>query len=203
VINRFNVPTLLTLVRLGSPLILPLILVYFLPFNLLWVNVVLAVIFMLFGFTDFLDGYLARKYGQITVIGRLLDPVADKFLLYSTLVALLTAGKVNFYWVLILIGREFFIMGLRIIALEQKFYVPVSYLGKVKTTLQMMILGFIILNPYQQLGFTHALWWNSTEMFLLLMAVLFSLLSAKTYCDVFMRQLDGKLLPFKRFHKGG
>ncbi len=71
-----------------APVVLPLLLVYGLPYNVGWLNTVLAAIFVFFAFTDFLDGYLARKYQQETLFGSELDPIADKFLVYSTLIAL-------------------------------------------------------------------------------------------------------------------
>ncbi len=197
--KRLNIPIYLTLIRLcGSPIILPLLLVYLLPFNVLWINSCLVILFVLFGLTDFFDGYLARKLGQVTPIGALLDPVADKFLLYSTLIALLAAGKIYFYWVVLLIGREFFMMGLRQLALEHHFSVPVAYLGKVKTMIQMVCLGFIMMNPYQSDGLYNAPGWNGTELGLLLLASGFSLWSAKKYCDLFVRQLGIKVLTNKQ-----
>jgi CDP-diacylglycerol--glycerol-3-phosphate 3-phosphatidyltransferase len=100
-----NTPTRLTLIRLiFSPLFLPLVLVYFLPYNNQIINGILALVFVLLSLTDFFDGYLARKYNQETALGRALDPLADKFLFFSTLIALVTIQKVfflfsdHFYW---------------------------------------------------------------------------------------------------------
>jgi len=140
---------MLTLTRLIlSPLVLPLMFVYLLPLNIFWVNGLLAGIFMLLSLTDFFDGYLARKYNQETALGRILDPLADKFLTYSALIALLAADKIYFYWVVILVGRELFILGLRHVALEHALDIPVSILGKLKTVILMACITFIILNPY-------------------------------------------------------
>lgn len=187
---KHNVPNLLTIIRLVcSPLFLPLLIVYLLPYNLFWLNCVIATFFCLFSLTDFFDGYLARKFNQETAFGRVLDPIADKFLLYSTLVALLAAHKIFFYWVILFIGREFFMMGLRHIALENNFSVPVSMLGKIKTVFQMIMICVIILNPYQELGLRGALGWNGTELLLILVALGLSLGSAKQYYHVFMRLL--------------
>ncbi len=195
--KRFNLPLLLTLIRLcGSPIVLPLMIVYLSSYDLLWVNMCLGIVFMLFGLTDFFDGYLARKYEQVTVVGKLLDPVADKFLLYATLVALLAAGKIYFFWVILLVGREFFVMGLRQVALEHNFSVPVSYLGKIKTTMQMLCLCFIFINPSQPYGLFYAPGWNGMELVLLLLANGFSIWSAKQYGESFMRYL-GILAPQK------
>src|ERR1700722_2587731 len=130
----FNTPTILTLIRLIlSPLVLPVLFVYLLPYNNIYINILLALLFIAFSLTDFLDGYLARKYSQETALGSVLDPIADKFLVYSTLLALAVVNKLFFFWVVLLIGREFFMMGLRQVALENNFSVKVSSLGKTKT----------------------------------------------------------------------
>lgn len=178
----FTIPTLLTLFRLVlSPLLLPIVFVYLLPFNIFWVNVALACLFVLFSITDFLDGYLARKYEQETVLGQILDPIADKFLIYATLISLQVAGKIYFYWVVLLIGREFFMMGLRQLALENNFSVPVSFWGKIKTAFQMITLTVMILNPVQHQGLFEAFWWNGTETALLFATLFLSLFSAYLY----------------------
>ncbi len=186
----FNLPTLLTLSRLVlSPLVLPLLLVYLLPFNYVWLNVVLTLIFLALSITDFFDGYLARKYNCETTMGKILDPLADKFLTYSALIALLAAGKIYFYWVVILIGREFFIMGLRHVSLEYGLKNSVSMLAKIKTTMLMMAIAFIILNPYQADGFS-AFAWNGLEALLLFLSIALSLRSAQEYYNDFILQFS-------------
>jgi len=183
---------LLTFIRLiGSPLILPFFLVYLLPYNVMWLNYSLATLFFLFGLTDFFDGYLARKYQQVTPIGAMLDHVADKFLLYSTLIALVAAHKLHFFWAIVWIGREFFIMALRQIALENNFCITVSSWGKLKTAMHIICLTFIIINPYQHLGLS-ALYWNGTELLLLSITTGLSLLSAYNYSTVFIKQFSEK-----------
>jgi CDP-diacylglycerol--glycerol-3-phosphate 3-phosphatidyltransferase len=188
--THLSLPMILTFIRLiGSPLILPFFLVYLLPYNVLWLNYSLATLFFLFGLTDFFDGYLARKYDQVTPIGAMLDHVADKFLLYSTLIALVAAHKLYFFWAILWIGREFFIMALRQIALENNFVIAVSSYGKLKTALQVACLTFVIINPYHALGIS-ALYWNGTELLLLLIATALSLASAHNYFTLFMEQFS-------------
>jgi len=185
--SKINVPNILTIIRLVcSPLFLPFLIVYLLPLNLFWLNSVVALLFGFFSLTDFFDGYLARKFKQETRLGQVLDPIADKFLLYASLVALLTINKIYFYWVIILIGREIFMMGLRNIALEHHFTIKVSMLGKIKTFLQMITIFILILNPYQDLGFTGAPKWNATEQLFLFATILIALLSAYKYYQSFV-----------------
>ncbi len=190
--KQLNFPLFLTLLRLiVSPLVLPILFVYLLPFNLLWLNGILALLFGLLSMTDFFDGYLARKYNQETMLGRVLDPLADKFLTYSVLVALLAAGRIYFYWVVILIGRELFVIGLRYAALEFNISLHVSMLGKIKTVLQMMCITVIIFNPYQQLGM-YAARWNVIEVGLLFVTIVFSVVSAQLYYDDAIRSFYAK-----------
>jgi len=190
--THLSLPMLLTFIRLiGSPLILPFFLVYLLPYNVLWLNYSLATLFFLFGLTDFFDGYLARKYQQVTPIGAMLDHVADKFLLYSTLIALVAAHKLHFFWAIVWIGREFFIMALRQIALENNFCITVSSWGKLKTAMHIICLTFIIINPCQHLGIS-AVYWNGTELLLLFITTGLSLSSAYHYAVIFMKQFAAK-----------
>lgn len=188
--THINFPTLLTLIRLiVSPVILPLCLVYGLPYNFLWLNIVLAVFFALLSLTDFFDGFLARRLGLVSDLGKALDPLADKFLVYSTLVALLAIHKIYFYWVVLLIGRDFFMMGLRQIALEKGFQVQVNWLGKIKTATLMSFLTLVIMNPYQGMWQKHPLW-NGFEVILLIATLVLSVWSAKKYYDSFLSQLN-------------
>ena len=188
--TELSLPMLLTFIRLiGSPIILPFLLVYLLPYNILWLNCSLAAIFVLFGLTDLFDGYLARKYQLVTATGAMLDHVADKFLLYSTLIALIAAHKLYFLWAIIWIGREFFIMTLRQIALENNFLITVSSYGKLKTVAQMACLAFVIANPYHT-HFFSALCWNGTELLLLLLGTALSIGSAYNYFSLFMQRYN-------------
>lgn len=188
-IPHINFPTFLTLTRLIiSPLVLPFFFVYVLPYNYVLLNGLLALFFLALSLTDLFDGYLARKFSQETVLGTMLDPIADKFLLYATLVALLAAGKLYFYWVIILIGREFFVMGLRAIALEHSFAIGVSQAGKLKTVIYTAFLTVVIANPYQAQGLSGAPLYNGVQTILLVLSLMLSLLSAKYYYDVFMRE---------------
>src|SRR5438477_3953072 len=124
----------LTLIRfVGALCVLPFFIVYLLPFNNVFLNGFVTIVFLLFGATDFLDGYFARKYQQVTQFGATLDHLADKFLLYTTVIALIVVHKLYFFWAIIWIGREFVVMGLRIFAMENNFSIAVSFFGKSKT----------------------------------------------------------------------
>lgn len=190
--NKITLPNILTLVRLLlSPIMLPFLIVFLLPLNVVSINIVLTVLFCAFGITDFFDGFLARRYGQVSPFGRFLDPIADKFLVFSTIVALLAVGKISFVIVLLFIGREFFVLSLRQLALENNFSVNVSYWGKLKTVFQLAYIAVLILNPYHKLGssylsFSLTEWyaqpvWFLTETFLMVVAIIFTVRSAQDY----------------------
>ena len=156
----------------------------------------------MFSLTDFFDGFLARRFHQETVLGKVLDPLADKFLTYSILIALLAADKIFFYWVVLIIGREFFVMGLRQVALEHNFSIQVSYIGKLKTAIQMVCFTIIILNPYHALGIIGAFGWNGIEQFLLFFTLVVSLFSAKQYCHAFIERFkQEKMKTFEYTHQ--
>jgi len=186
--KEIPLPMLLTYIRLiGAPLVLPFLFVYLLTYNALWLNYTLAGIFFLFALTDFFDGYLARKYEQTSETGALLDHVADKFLLYSSLVGLIAAHKLYFAWAIVWIGREFFIMTLRQVALENNFSITVSSYGKIKTALQVCALTIVISNPYHALPLL-ASYWNIAEFLLLSAATILCVVSAYDYFSVFQKR---------------
>ena len=191
--KHISLPMLLTYIRLiGAPLVLPFFIVYLAPYNIFWLNCGLALLFFLFGLTDFFDGYLARKYNLVSATGALLDHVADKFLLYSTLIALVAAHKLHFFWAILWIGREFFIMTVRQISLEHTFLITVSSYGKLKTIIQIMCLTWIIMNPGHSLYFS-ALTWNGIELLLLFLGTTLSLGSAYHYFTLFIQHFYQKI----------
>lgn len=133
-----NVPLYLTLLRILS---IPIVVVaYYLPFH--WAHPLAAIIFILAAITDWLDGYLARHLSQITQLGAFLDPVADKLLVAVVLV--LVVGEHQGHYLAIpaavIIGREIAISALRewMAEIGKRKSVAVSYLGKIKTTVQII-----------------------------------------------------------------
>jgi len=129
---------------------------------------------------------MARKLKQETKLGRFINPIADHFLSFSTLIALLAVNKIFFYWVIILIGRPLSIMSLRIIALENDFPAPGSFWNKISHLAQTVFLAFVIANPYQKEGLKHMA--NRTELALLVVALFFALLATEKYVDSFIKQ---------------
>src|ERR1700730_13674636 len=103
-------------------------------------------IFLIAAATDLLDGYLARRLGQVTTIGTLLDPIADKLLISSALIALVQVHAVPGWLVILLVGREFAVTGLRSIAAAEGYTIQASDLGKTKTVLQVIGICFLLLS---------------------------------------------------------
>ena len=137
-------PNILTLLRI---LLIPIfIIVFYLPFP--GAHVVAAMIFALASFTDWLDGYLARKLGQMSPFGAFLDPVADKLLVAASLLLLVGAKDVNYITLpaIVIVGREIVISASRewMAEIGKRASVTVSYIGKVKTTVQMVALILLL-----------------------------------------------------------
>jgi CDP-diacylglycerol--glycerol-3-phosphate 3-phosphatidyltransferase len=109
------------------------------------VEVVAAGIFAVASLTDWLDGYLARRRGQITVMGQILDPLADKLLISATLISIVQLGLAPAWMVTVIIGREFAVTGLRSIAYARGLMMPASNLGKLKMVSQVVAILLLIL----------------------------------------------------------
>jgi CDP-diacylglycerol--glycerol-3-phosphate 3-phosphatidyltransferase/cardiolipin synthase len=140
----YNLPNLLTLLRI---LLIPvLVVLFFLPVT--WGHVVTAAVFVLAALTDLLDGYLARRLGQVSALGAFLDPVADK-LMVSTALVLLVQADHSIWMALaaaVIIGREVAISALRewMAELGARAQVAVSEIGKVKTAAQMIAIALLL-----------------------------------------------------------
>lgn len=139
-----SIPMMLTCIRLFSPLMVPVLIVQFWPTCGTCCHVALMLFFLVLGFTDVLDGYLARRFGEVTKLGKLLDPIADKFLVISSLLALLAVGAIGFGWVLILVLREIFVLAVRYVACEHGCTIAVSWLSKTKTWLQILLIAYVL-----------------------------------------------------------
>ena len=144
-----------------------------------------AIIFLLASATDLLDGYFARKRGQVTTLGILLDPVADKLLISSVFVALVQLDLAPAWMVVIIIGRETLISGLRNIASDQGFTIDASNLGKIKMVSQVVAITLLLLGTryHEFVLIGH---------YALYVVVLFALLSAVQYFRKFWTKIDDR-----------
>jgi len=101
-------------------------------------------VFIIASVTDFLDGFIARKYNMVSNFGKFMDPLADKLLVCSALICLLALGRMNVFLVLVIIARDFIISGFRLVASDKGVVIAANMWGKVKTTMQMVMIGFMI-----------------------------------------------------------
>ncbi len=106
---------------------------------------VAGIIFMIGSFTDFLDGYVARKYDQVTKLGKFLDPIADKLFVNSTLIILAVQGFISPIVVIIYIGRDIIVDVIRMITASNGEVVAASSLGKIKTLFQMFGISLVLI----------------------------------------------------------
>lgn len=102
------------------------------------------VLFIAASLTDTLDGYLARKYNQVTNFGKFMDPLADKLLVCSALICLMDVGKLPSWAVIVIISREFIISGFRLVASDNGIVIAASWWGKSKTISQMVMIILMI-----------------------------------------------------------
>lgn len=187
-----NLPNTLTILR-----------IFFVPFlvatmvlqdlriewhGVVWVpNEFLALsIFLVAAATDLLDGFLARRWGLITTVGTLLDPIADKLLISAALVSLVETHRVPAWMVVLIIGREFAVSGLRSIAAAEGYTIQASDLGKTKMITQVIAISMVLLSIHWQ-------WLHGFAMVWMWGVVIFGLASAIGYFRKFWWKVDDRI----------
>jgi len=171
-----NLPNALSLLRLFA---IPVILICLLFPGRLG-SFLAALFFSLAFITDFLDGYLARKYGTVTALGKFLDPLADKILVCMTLIMLIPLDRTPAWMVVIIVAREIAVTGLRSAAVTEGIVIQASKLGKYKTFFQAMATIALCLH-YEYLGIPF----SAVGMVLLWFALILTLLSGWAYFRTF------------------
>jgi len=154
--DLLNLPNMLTVLRIA-----------FVPF-VLWLvyadtyytRTIAWIVYTIATLTDYFDGYLARKRGEVTITGKLLDPLADKFIVLLTLIVLLSNQEVSLIPVLLIFARELYIFGIRNIAIENKLIIAAGIGGKIKTFMQMFAIPFYIMKESYWLNLTTMNWPN-------------------------------------------
>ena len=117
-----------------------------------WLDYAAGLVFVIASVTDFFDGFIAREWNQITKLGGILDPLADKLLMLAAFLGLMFIDRANPWAVLIILSREFFITGIRVVAAGEGKSVNATFAGKTKTVAQMFAIGFLLMNwPYATL----------------------------------------------------
>ncbi len=173
---KINVPTIITCSRI----------VIILPFILIAPNnpFLGALIFSVAALTDLLDGYIARKSRQVTKMGILLDPIADKLLVISALIVLVDMARIPAWIAIVIIAREFIVTGLRVVALSKDIIIPAEMGGKLKVTAQ--ITAIITLFVDRTFMFADL---YSIGIFLLWIAMILGIVSGFQYFILFWKRL--------------
>ncbi|HPX60336.1 MAG TPA: CDP-diacylglycerol--glycerol-3-phosphate 3-phosphatidyltransferase [Deltaproteobacteria bacterium] len=184
----FNLPNMLTMLRIAAIPLMAAMLTSPSREAGFWA----AVVFSAAAFTDWLDGYLARRMRIVTVFGKFLDPIADKLIVMAAMIMILPYGRIPAWIVLVILGREIIITGLRGIASSDGIVIPASNLGKFKTIFQLVaIIGLLLHYEYYWfLGFEHPLMradMHNAGMFFLWIATALTVWSGVDYLSKFVR----------------
>ena len=144
-LNRQQILTLPNGVTIIRVLAIPIILFLLIYPGRIY-QLITALLFLAAAVTDTFDGYLARRRGVVTTLGKFLDPLADKLLIVTALIALIPARAVPVWMVIVIVGREIAVTGLRGIAVSQDIVISASPMGKYKTVFEVVSIFFLILN---------------------------------------------------------
>jgi CDP-diacylglycerol--glycerol-3-phosphate 3-phosphatidyltransferase len=181
-----NLPNILTLLRIFFvPLLVAALLQEraWMPWPFEDPNLLALSIFLFAAFTDILDGYLARRWKQVTTVGTLLDPIADKLLISAALISLVQVRRMPAWMAILIVGREFAVSGLRSIAATEGYTIKASELGKTKTFMQVVAISLVLLSISFPDLTKYAEWamWS---------VVVFAVVSAVDYFNKFWRKVD-------------
>lgn len=142
------------------------------------------IIFIVASLTDTLDGYIARSRNMVTNLGKFMDPLADKMLVISAMIALVQMGDLKAWIVIIIVAREFIVTGFRLIAASENIVIAASWWGKLKTISQMLMVIFLLAN------FKGAMFIAIND-FLVVLAVVFTVISGVDYIVKNINVLNG------------
>jgi len=140
--GHLSLPNILTLARIAAIPVLVVLLFFDTPTTSFWA----ALIFGLAAMTDWLDGWLARRWGIVTILGKFLDPLADKLIVMAALIMMIPLDRVPAWAVFVILGREMIVTGLRSIASSEGIVIAASDLGKSKTIFQMVAISGLLLH---------------------------------------------------------
>ena len=149
--KSLNLPNALALFRIAlAPLMLWFLVdrdnAIFATWHPSWLDYFAGLIFVIASVTDFFDGFIARAWNQMTKLGGILDPLADKMLMLAGFLGLMAIDRASAWAVFLILSREFFITGLRVVAIGEGKDVASTMAGKIKTVVQMIAIGFLIMN---------------------------------------------------------
>jgi CDP-diacylglycerol--glycerol-3-phosphate 3-phosphatidyltransferase len=176
----FNLPNTITMVRISFVPVLFLLLLS--PGQTM--SLIIAALFIAVSFTDMLDGYVARRYGIVTTLGKFLDPIADKLVINTAMILMIPIGRIPAWVVAIIVIRDFAVDGIRNIASSEGHIIQASWLGKQKTLCQVFAVSALMIH-YPFLGAdAHVV--GTTILFI---ALILSVYSGLDYLTKFYRHI--------------
>ncbi|MDW8246820.1 MAG: CDP-diacylglycerol--glycerol-3-phosphate 3-phosphatidyltransferase [Sandaracinaceae bacterium] len=188
--DAFNLPNFLTLLRIA---LIPVVLSFLYeqtPQSSFWA----AMVFTLCSITDFLDGWIARKRGLVSLLGQFLDPMADKVLVVSSLIVMVEINRVPGWAVIVIVARELAVTSFRVIAMSEGVAIPAGQGGKEKAALQMVALVMLMVHYRFDIDFwffqIEKLDFNGVGLVLLYLSILFAITSAGEYLQSFVRAIE-------------
>ena len=185
----FTLPNLLTLFRI---FVTPLFFILFFYFPTKVFSLLASLLFTLASLTDFLDGYIARRWNLETSLGKFLDPLADKLLVAVALIMLIPLDRVPSWMVAVIIGREILVTGLRVVAVTENMVISASRLGKYKTVLQIVSVICLLIHYEYQLQVQSSYFlinFHEIGLGLLWIAMLVTVWSGIDYFRKFFKQV--------------
>lgn len=192
--DAINIPNLLTMLRIA---LIPVVL-WLIAFGTPKANFWAAIVYALTALTDLIDGWLARKWGLISILGKFLDPLADKLLVMAILVFMSYLGRLPLLGVvavIIMVGRELSVTALRTIAMSEDVVMAAQQGGKDKTALQMVAILLLVIHHRYTLNFgftTLDVDTGQVGLVLLYLSLAFAIASAGQYFALFVEAVDAK-----------
>ncbi len=189
--DAVNLPNLLTMLRIVLIPVALFLIIDGTPRS----TFLAAMVYAVSAITDFLDGWLARRMGLTSVLGKFLDPLADKLLVISSLVAMVAMGHVPAWAVILIVARELSITSLRVIAMSEGVQIAASQGGKEKAALQMVAVWMLMLHHTYHLDFGFfavETSFNAVGLVLLYLSLFFAITSAGEYFKLFVDAVELK-----------
>lgn len=178
-----NLPNLVTMSRV---VLIPFVLMFIDNFSGLR-SFIASLLYLLAAAGDFLDGYLARSRGEVSTLGKFLDPLADKLLVTAVLVFMVSLGRVPAWLVVVIVGRDLAVTGLRSIAAAQGMIISASDSGKIKTALQLIAIMLLLVHfKYPMLGTGKNVDYHLAGIVVLYVSTVVSLFSGAQYMRHFL-----------------
>ena len=170
-----NLANKLTMLRV---ILVPIFLIFLIGKGIPYGSIIATLIFIIASLTDQLDGYIARSRNQITNFGKFMDPLADKLLTCSAMIAMISLNLIPSWVVIVIIAREFTISGFRLIASDNGKVIAANMWGKVKTTVQMIMIIYLIVKVAAN---WDSLFFNVVAQVLIYAALALTVISLMTY----------------------